>query len=205
MQVRVSRKTGQAMALLVAAALVVAAFVVLFGAKPAQASFPGPNGKIAFVKSNGVDPDNGSIFTVNANGSGLTKIAASASATGPAFSPTGTKVAYSQAVNGAQELYTMNVDGSGKTRLTNNADHDDFPSFSPDGRRIVFKSNRAGNGVNDSPDPDNEIWVMKAAPEGATNVPVRLTDNAASDGATPTGRRTRPRSRSPAGKPTPTT
>ncbi len=175
------RKSGQATVLLTAAALVAVLLVVLVGAKPAGATFPGTNGKIAFVKGN-PGGDVGNIYIMNANGSGLSKLTSSGTATGPTFAKGGAKMAFSQAVNGAQELYTMRPDGSAKTRLTNNADTDDYPAFSPDGTKIAFKSNRGGDGVNQpSGDPDNEIWVMKAAPESATNIPVRLTNNDATD------------------------
>ena len=37
----------------------------------------------------------------------------------------------------------MNIDGSGQTKLTNNSVADDFvPSFSPDGSKIAFVSDR---------------------------------------------------------------
>lgn len=57
----------------------------------------------------------------------------------------------------------MNSDGSGTpARLTTNTFRDDQPSFSPDGTKIVFRSNRDGA---------SEIYVMDA--NGAN--PVRLT------------------------------
>jgi Tol biopolymer transport system component len=40
------------------------------------------------------------------------------------------------------EIYLMNPDGTNVRRLTDNTDGDAFPAFSPDGKRIVFGSNR---------------------------------------------------------------
>jgi Tol biopolymer transport system component len=43
----------------------------------------------------------------------------------------------------------INVDGTGLQRVTTSAEFDGFPMFSPDGRKLVFASNRgavtAGN------------------------------------------------------------
>ena len=46
---------------------------------------------------------------------------------------------------GDDEIFTMNKDGTGKTQLTDNTADDDSPSFSADGRYVVFTSDRDGN------------------------------------------------------------
>jgi Tol biopolymer transport system component len=40
------------------------------------------------------------------------------------------------------ELYIINVDGTGLERITVNKTFDSFPMFSPDGRKLVWASNR---------------------------------------------------------------
>jgi Tol biopolymer transport system component len=54
---------------------------------------------------------------------------------------------------GPVEVFTMNADGSGVTRLTNNPGVDGGARWSPDGSRIAFSSLRQGS---------REIWVMNA-------------------------------------------
>lgn len=59
------------------------------------------------------------------------------------------KIAFVSQRDGNSELYVMNADGSGQTRLTNNADRDDYPTWSPDGRRIAFiRQNALGWSIN---------------------------------------------------------
>ena len=43
------------------------------------------------------------------------------------------------------EIYTMGIDGSNLTKLTDNPSRDYFPRYSPDGKTIVFSSERDGN------------------------------------------------------------
>ena len=40
------------------------------------------------------------------------------------------------------DLYKINVDGIGLERITDNETFDGFPMFSPDGKKLVFASNR---------------------------------------------------------------
>jgi Tol biopolymer transport system component len=58
-------------------------------------------------------------------------------------SRTNGKIAFTSDRDGNQEIYVMNNDGTGQTRLTNNPGVDNYPSFSPDGRKIAFISESA--------------------------------------------------------------
>jgi Tol biopolymer transport system component len=57
---------------------------------------------------------------------------------------------------GDSEIYTINPDGSGKRQLTNNDTDDLDPSYSPDGKKIVY----AGQ---DGPKGDLEIYTISAS------------------------------------------
>ena len=63
----------------------------------------------------------------------------------PAWSPDGTKVAFTLSQGGNQEIYVMNRDGSGLRRLTTNPDIDTSPTWSPNGSQIAWVSGRTGN------------------------------------------------------------
>src|SRR5262249_43708619 len=73
------------------------------------------------------------------------------------------------------EIYVINTDWTGLTRLTFNNEEERGPSWSPDGTQIVYMC-RIGGGTSDF-----EICVMDA--NGANRV--QLTDNSVNDG-TPT-------------------
>jgi hypothetical protein len=65
----------------------------------------------------------------------------------PAFSPSGDRIAYTAARPGCEreycsEIYVANADGGGRRRLTDNESDEGQPSWSADGRRIAFHSNR---------------------------------------------------------------
>ncbi len=53
--------------------------------------------------------------------------------------------------DGNAEIYTMAIDGSRQTRLTTNPSADEAPTWSPDGAKLAFGSDR---------DDDWEILVM---------------------------------------------
>jgi Tol biopolymer transport system component len=68
----------------------------------------------------------------------------------PAWSPDGQKIAFSGNSGGefgAWEIYTINPDGSGKTRITQSeiTAMDVYPDWSPDGATVVFSSDKSPN------------------------------------------------------------
>ena len=80
----------------------------------------------------------------------------------PYWSPDGEKIVFqSNRAGGQSEIYVMNSDGTGLTRLTYSAADDLTPVWSPDGEKIVFQSYRDGNG---------EIYVMLSDGSRQTNV-----------------------------------
>jgi TolB protein len=97
--------------------------------------------------------------------------------THPVWSPDGTKIAFLSNRDGVLndneinfEIYLMDANGSNELRLTENTDFDADIVWSPDGKRIAFKSYR---------DKNDEIYVMSANGAHQTNV----TDHPAADHA----------------------
>jgi TolB protein len=58
----------------------------------------------------------------------------------------------------AAETYLMNPDGTNLRRVTDNTNGDSFPVLSPDGKKIVFDSNR--NRAEDEPLNASDLFVM---------------------------------------------
>ncbi len=58
--------------------------------------------------------------------------------TDPAWSPDGTRIAFSSYRDGNYEIYTMNPDGSDVIRLTNTETAEGEPAWSPDGGSIAY-------------------------------------------------------------------
>jgi len=55
------------------------------------------------------------------------------------------KIVFTSYRDGNGEIYIINVDGSGQVNLTNNPGWESYPSFSPDGSKIFFLSDRDGD------------------------------------------------------------
>jgi Tol biopolymer transport system component len=80
------------------------------------------------------------------------------------------KIAFAGNQTGDYEIYSINPDGTGLTRLTDFPGFNDvWPAWSPDGKRIAFSTRR--------PPESREIYVMNADGSGLT----RLTNNTAID------------------------
>lgn len=78
------------------------------------------------------------------------------------------QIAFVSDRDGNPEIYVLNADGSGLTRLTTSSAGESDPSWSPDGSRIAFVSDIDGN---------EDIYLMNADGSGMT----RLTSDPASD------------------------
>src|SRR5437016_1595193 len=85
-----------------------------------------------------------------------------ASANDPAFSPDGSRIAFVTQRDGNPEIYVMNADGTGVTRVTNDPQGDGRPAFAPDGQSIVFHSSR--------PAGKQEIWAVNLDGTGLTQL-----------------------------------
>ena len=87
------------------------------------------------------------------------------------------KIAFVSRRDGNPEIYVMDADGKNQRNLTNNANADYQPSWSPDGQRIVFISERDGHVDPNHGALTTEIYVMEA--DGSD--PQNLTDNPSDD------------------------
>ncbi len=104
---------------------------------------------------------------MNADGSSPTSLITAAGFY-PAWSPDGTKMAFTSDRGGPAAIHVVGRDGSSDVRLTNQRRSDFDPAWSPDGTEIAFASRRDGN---------YEIYVMGA--DGSS--PRRLTNHPADD------------------------
>jgi hypothetical protein len=158
--------------MLVAVGMLVLIMVVV-EARPAEATFPGKNGRIAYNTSANACCV---IYTINPGGGGKTKVTMGGT---PSYSPNGKRIAYSDLDGHDTEIYTINVGGGGKTRVTNTDKSDEFsPSYSPNGMKIAYTVYK-GNSFQ------GDIYTINAFGGGKT----QLTNDNADEGSPSWGSR----------------
>ncbi len=129
---------------------------------------------LAFVSTRDGDY---SIYEMNADGGAqgrLTDAEMDASTPGglffqvePAWSPDGTKIAFSSRRGGSFDIYVMSADGTGTTQLTSTKEDDSRPTWSPDGKRIGFARDAPG-----------DIYVMSSDGSGTRRISDPLAQEA---------------------------
>jgi TolB protein len=120
---------------------------------------PKTGAQIAFVSGrSGV----AQIYMMDADGTNVQRVIDTGYAVSPSWSPNGQFLVFSwirryqpgaPGAPGGQDIYIMDIASRQWAQLTHDAGRNDFPSWSPDGRHIVFQSNRSGK---------DEIWTMLA-------------------------------------------
>ncbi len=144
---------------LVAVGLLVLMLVVV-QPRPAGATFPGPNGKIAYAAddggSGGIDSE---IYTIDPTGGMPFQVTDNDTEEGtPDYSPDGTKIAYSCYEGGNDlEICTINTTGGTPFQVTNNTIKDEFsPDYSPNGKKIAY----SGSSITEPTGAGYEIYTI---------------------------------------------
>lgn len=123
------------------------------------------------------DHARGEIYVMDADGSNVRRLTTNEEYEEcAAWSPDGLRIAYCRLMPSAPahskdnngEIYVMNRDGTGKTRLTNRPGFDSAPSWSPDGTRIAFHGT-GGEQV--------DIYVVALDGSGVVNLTRDATEN----------------------------
>jgi Tol biopolymer transport system component len=114
--------------------------------------------KIVFTRGTGAGRE---IMMVNATGTQLKSLGVSGFS--PRWSPDGTRIIFGayDPTAGNHNIFTMNADGSNVVRLTTDPETDGEPTFSADGQKIAFMSNRSGW---------YDVYVMNADGTGAQKI-----------------------------------
>jgi len=146
-------KRKKALASAMATAVLAASLIATAGAKPAEAAFAGPNGRIAFESFRDGPAE---VYTMKADDSDERRLTFGGG-TDPAVSPDGEKILFER----SGDVFVINADGTGQTNLTNSSSGEGDPSWSAASDKIVFTKTVSASGGNG---PATEIFLMN--PDG---------------------------------------
>ncbi|MCL2144603.1 MAG: Tol-Pal system beta propeller repeat protein TolB [Endomicrobia bacterium] len=109
-----------------------------------------PNGQeIVFISDR---PGMPQLYIMNIDGGNVRRLTTNDFCDSPAWSPRGDKIVFTmRQQKGNYDLFVYDLPTSKITRLTSNQRNNENPTWSPDGRFVVFASNRSGR---------SEIYIM---------------------------------------------
>lgn len=124
-------------------------FTAVQVAAPANAAFPGRNGRIAFTMQVATGPHRvgSDIFTIHPDGTDLRRLTFSHDASSPAWAPRGHRILYQH----GSGIWMMHGDGQHKVRVTPGAD----PVWAPGGQRFAFTATGKRPGTRNA----SQVWV----------------------------------------------
>jgi TolB protein len=120
---------------------------------------PKTNAQIAWVSGRTGEPQ---IYTMDADGANVQQMTDGGYAVSPSWSPNGQFLAFAwnrkydpkaAGAPGAQDIYVMDIASKRWLQLTHDAGTNDFPSWSPDGRHLVFQRDIGHQ---------SQLWTMLA-------------------------------------------
>jgi Tol biopolymer transport system component len=134
---------------------------------PAEAAFPGQNGRIAFARARSHEglPR---VWTAGMHGNNVQRLRAR-NGTNPAWSPDGSRIVFEHLVGGprstTEQLIVTDDDGD-KTHIALTGEGISNPSWAPGGTKIVFESGPPDGGIAVVGSHGQDLHVI-AAPSGA--------------------------------------